>query len=186
MHGTLTNLRCLKCNHLEPFSRSFLESCSNGVNPDCPSCERESRNVGDHRKSKRLAVKIGKLIPDIILYGQNHPEGRLAFYLGDTIAELQNIDIREKPDLFIVMGTSMKVEAIKVVFNYFSEISSRVLFFDTKHPSALCRNSIDVHLKTDVDISIKRLMRLMKCYCFICDKFFIGYSISSQQVSSWS
>lgn len=51
-------------------------------------------------------VSVGILRPNIILYNEHHSQG-------DVIADTLSIDLKKKPDLLIVMGTSLKVIGVK-------------------------------------------------------------------------
>lgn len=52
------------------------------------------------------ALAVGTLRPSIVLYDEVHP-------LGDEIGTISTRDIGRKPDLLIIMGTSLKVHGIK-------------------------------------------------------------------------
>jgi NAD-dependent histone deacetylase SIR2 len=56
----------------------------------------------------------GWLRPDIILYGEIQ-------YNGDDLAEIICQDCRRKPDMLLVMGTSLKVDALRAVVKRFSQ-----------------------------------------------------------------
>jgi NAD-dependent histone deacetylase SIR2 len=49
---------------------------------------------------------MGTLRPNIVLYNEDHPES-------ETIGRMQTTDIRKRPDLLIVMGTSLKIPGLK-------------------------------------------------------------------------
>ena len=51
--------------------------------------------------------------PNIVLYNEAHPTG-------DIVAEYANSDVRRRPDLLLVCGTSLKVDGIKVLVKSFA------------------------------------------------------------------
>ncbi len=67
-------------------------------------------NLGFIAKSRiarnARALAVGTLRPSIVLYDEIHP-------LGDEIGTISTRDIGRKPDLLIIMGTSLKVHGIK-------------------------------------------------------------------------
>lgn len=59
------------------------------------------------------ALKVGTLRPAIVLYDEPHP-------LGDDIGTIQTGDLAKRPDLLIVMGTSLKVHGLKKLVKEFA------------------------------------------------------------------
>jgi hypothetical protein len=59
-------------------------------------------------------LKIGTLRPAIVLYDEPHP-------LGDDIGTIQTADISRKPDMLIIMGTSLKVHGLKKLVKDFAK-----------------------------------------------------------------
>jgi NAD-dependent histone deacetylase SIR2 len=59
-------------------------------------------------------LKIGTLRPAIVLYDEPHP-------LGDDIGTIQTADIGRKPDMLIIMGTSLKVHGLKKLVKDFAK-----------------------------------------------------------------
>lgn len=60
------------------------------------------------------AIKIGTLRPAIVLYDEPHP-------LGDDIGALQGADAARRPDMLVVMGTSLKVHGLKALVRDFAK-----------------------------------------------------------------
>jgi hypothetical protein len=58
-------------------------------------------------------TRVGPLRPAIVLYGETDP-------LGDTIAELCRSDGAKKPDVLLIMGTSLAVHGIKGLVKQFA------------------------------------------------------------------
>ena len=61
------------------------------------------------------ALRIGKLRPAIVLYDEPHP-------LGDDIGSIETTDLSRKPDLLIIMGTSLKVYGLKKLVKEFAKV----------------------------------------------------------------
>ena len=113
LHGDLNTLSCTRCFHVFNWSRSRTRSLRNGELPTCPNCEEiKMRRV---MQGKRLIDNNGILRPNIVLYGENHPSG-------DFISQGLNVDISKgRPDFFIIMGTSLKVDGVKKVVRQISK-----------------------------------------------------------------
>ncbi|KAL7746320.1 NAD-dependent deacetylase hst3 [Sorochytrium milnesiophthora] len=103
LHGTLAHVNCIVCRTRYDFSATIAEQFLTGTPPDCPACTHaDSIRAALHKRS----LTIGTLRPSIILYNEVHPQG-------DLIAECAAADVRRRPDMLIVMGTSLKVAGIK-------------------------------------------------------------------------
>lgn len=103
LHGSLRNVVCTLCNHKIEFTSKHIDVYLEGEAPSCPECE--ERNRSRERRQKRL-FPVGFLRPDIVLYGENHSSG-------EDISNALTKDLDKKPDMMIVMGTSLKVCGIK-------------------------------------------------------------------------
>ncbi|KAL3230032.1 NAD-dependent histone deacetylase HST3 [Nakaseomyces bracarensis] len=113
LHGDLNTLACTRCFHEFQWNRYLARFFRRGELPSCPECERV--NSERTQQGKRCIGNIGYLRPNIVLYGENHPSG-------DIISEGLNSDInRGKPDFFIIMGTSLKVDGVKRVVKQISK-----------------------------------------------------------------
>ena len=105
LHGCLNQVICTLCSSQAPCDDDHLDSFRDGVAPDCARCKTISDGrVASGKRSKR----VGKLRPDIVLYNESHPSG-------DEIATMFEKDLAKKPDLLLVMGTSLKVTGIKAI-----------------------------------------------------------------------
>lgn len=103
LHGTMKNVRCTLCSASYLFTKEYQNTYRKGRAPLCPNC----KTIGDERAllgKRQLAV--GTLRPNIVLYNEEHPDA-------ETIGELQSSDIKRKPDLLIVLGTSLRIPALK-------------------------------------------------------------------------
>ncbi|TPX32758.1 hypothetical protein SeMB42_g07582 [Synchytrium endobioticum] len=103
LHGDLDSLICTLCKSKYAFSDQDVLKFKAGQAPACPKCiENDERR----RAQGRRTISVGTLRPNIVLYNEHHNQG-------DVIADLTAQDLRKKPDLLIVMGTSLKVHGIK-------------------------------------------------------------------------
>ncbi|KAI9179313.1 NAD-dependent deacetylase hst3 [Blastocladiella emersonii ATCC 22665] len=103
LHGTLSAVRCNLCRATFPFTSDLAAVFSDGDAPACPTCAAEATQRAAQGKRARAT---GTLRPDVVLYNEAHP-------YGDAIADVVSRDVRRRPDLVIVMGTSLKVHGIK-------------------------------------------------------------------------
>lgn len=114
LHGDLNTLACTRCFHTFPWNRFWARSLRRGELPTCPECERKDLKRLQLGK-RQIDNNIGFLRPNIVLYGENHPSG-------DLISQGLSLDIlRGRPDFFIIMGTSLKVDGVKKVVRQMSK-----------------------------------------------------------------
>ncbi len=107
--------------------------------------------------SSKRALKIGKLRPAIVLYDEPHPNG-------DLIGNLQASDMAKRPDLLIIMGTSLKVYGLKRLVKDFAQIvhsstnknglgGGRVIYVNLTEPSGSeWDDIIDYHIQGSTDV----------------------------------
>jgi NAD+-dependent protein deacetylase SIR2 len=102
-------------------------------------------------------LKIGTLRPAIVLYDEIHP-------LGDEIGAIQTADLSRKPDLLIVMGTSLKVHGLRKLVKEFAKSvhespspthvggsTGKVIFVNRTAPSGEWAGIIDYHVEGETD-----------------------------------
>lgn len=113
LHGTLNLMKCTFCRHSmawelnhpkkDHHSHRITKSLTEGDSPNCPKCE----SFNEARKAKgQRPVRIGSLRPDIVLYNEMHHEG---VRIGLTLSS----DIGKKPNVLVIIGTSLKVTGLK-------------------------------------------------------------------------
>ena len=103
LHGSLNSVICTLCRFTQEYTMEYRESFKAGTPPACSECTIKNEvRVAANRRS----LAIGTLRPNIVLYNEHHSAG-------DTIAECAHTDLRKRPDLLLVMGTSLKVTGIK-------------------------------------------------------------------------
>ncbi|CCF57578.1 hypothetical protein KAFR_0C05870 [Kazachstania africana CBS 2517] len=148
LHGDLNSLACTQCFQTFPWSRYRSRSFRRGELPNCPRCE--EKIFKRSQEGKRLINNCGILRPNIVLYGENHPSGEL-------ISHGLNSDImRGKPDFFIIMGTSLKVDGVKNVVKQISkEVHERggivILINKTSVGDSMWHGIIDYQIWQDCD-----------------------------------
>ena len=103
LHGTMKEVKCTLCAAQYEFSDRYEKMFRQGEAPVCPQCE---LNDAERTRLGKRQLAMGTLRPAIVLYNEEHPHG-------DTIGQLQVSDLKKKPDLMIVMGTSLKIPALK-------------------------------------------------------------------------
>ena len=104
-------------------------------------------------------IRVGSLRPAIVLYDEIHP-------LGDDIGTIHTADLSKKPDMLIIMGTSLKVHGLKKLVKDFARVvhsassssgasSSKkpfkVLFVNKTAPAAEWSDIIDYHISGETD-----------------------------------
>ncbi|GKT51962.1 NAD-dependent histone deacetylase HST3 [Colletotrichum spaethianum] len=123
-----------------------------GRQPECPYCA--GATAARQERGKR-ALGVGKLRPDIVLYGEEHPNAHL-------ISPIVTHDLGLSPDLLLILGTSLKVHGLKVLVREFAKtIHSRggkVVFVNyTKPPESSWGDIIDYWIQWDCDAWVSNL-----------------------------
>lgn len=154
LHGNLHKLSCTQCfSHYEwtPKSQLMLEQ---GEYPECENCHLKYQER--LYSGKRLTGTIGILRPDIVLYGENHPQSEI-------LAKGLNIDLSMKCDLLLIMGTSLKVDGVKKLVRSLSktirERGGKVIFVNKTPLSKQWAGLVDYEVLCDCDDFIRALKR---------------------------
>lgn len=112
LHGDLNTLSCTTCLKTVKWDQESYESLQSGELPDCPHCiSKRDERIG---LGKRVTYSLGRLRPNIVLYGENHP-------FSEIITMGLNSDLKARPDLFLIMGTSLKVHGVKSLVKSMSQ-----------------------------------------------------------------
>ncbi|KZT30863.1 DHS-like NAD/FAD-binding domain-containing protein [Neolentinus lepideus HHB14362 ss-1] len=112
LHGDIHRVRCMLCSADLVCGEEHLEKFLEGEAPDCPECS--ARSEARLARSAR-PLKVGSLRPAIVLYDEPHP-------LGEDIGAIQTADMNRKPDLLVIMGTSLKVHGFKKLVKDFARV----------------------------------------------------------------
>lgn len=112
LHGTLSSLYCPHCSHVVSIG-PYLETLAGGSSSSCPACvslDEERREKGERSRG------IGRLKPDVVLYNEIHKAG-------ERVGEITRKDLMgARPDLLLVVGTSLKVPGTKLLVREFSKV----------------------------------------------------------------
>lgn len=154
LHGNLHKLSCTNCFSNFDWNEKYQGLLSQGVNPQCANCyaKYEERLYS----GKRITGNIGMLRPDIVLYGEYHPQSEI-------LSQGLNVDLRARPDLLIIMGTSLKVDGVKKLVKSLSQSihakNGKVIFVNKTSLSKQWENYIDYEILCDCDDFVHILKR---------------------------
>lgn len=146
LHGSLECLRCFRCGLNTTWDDGREVETMSGQQPECPHCI--GVTVAREERGKR-ALGVGKLRPDIVLYGEEHPNAHL-------IGPIVTHDISICPDLLLILGTSLRVHGLKVMVREFANAihnrGGKVVFVNfTKPPESSWGDFIDYWVQWDCD-----------------------------------
>jgi NAD+-dependent protein deacetylase SIR2 len=101
LHGGLEKMMCQKCRHISNFEPNLFDGPSP---PLCPECVTHDALRTNHAGKRSHGV--GKLRPRMVLYNEHNPDD-------EAIGAVTRADFRTRPDAVIVVGTSMKIPAVR-------------------------------------------------------------------------
>src|SRR5271169_4550233 len=113
----------------------------------------------DKREAKgKRGMSVGLLRPNIVLYGEEHPSNHL-------LAPFVPFDLGSKPEVLVIMGTSLKVfDLQKIVKDFAKQIHSRkngkgkVIFVNrTKPAESVWEDVIDRYVAMECDDWVRDL-----------------------------
>lgn len=155
LHGSLSKLRCGLCLKTCSWDENErLHIISSGQAPDCPSCtDYNNRRTGRGRRG----LAVGRLRPDIVLYGEEHPNANL-------VGPLITHDLALGPDILLILGTSLKVHGLKVIIREFAKTvhdrGGKVIFVNRTKPSeGAWGEFIDYWVGWDCDAWVMDMMK---------------------------
>ncbi|KAI5779259.1 hst3 protein [Geopyxis carbonaria] len=146
LHGELRSLRCTQCQLLTSYTPLTVSTLLEGVAPECPACVSASET---RLASGKRATKVGNLRPNIVLYGEEHPEAEI-------VGKLSEADLRAAPDMMIILGTSLKVHGLKRIVKEFAKAvhaKGGIVVFVNKTPPTESQwgDVIDYYVDMDCD-----------------------------------
>ncbi|KAK4446004.1 NAD-dependent histone deacetylase HST3 [Podospora aff. communis PSN243] len=147
LHGSLNELRCFQCGRTSSWDEETrLADTMAGRQPACPHCA--GATAARQERGKR-ALGVGKLRPDIVLYGEEHPHAHL-------ISPIIQHDLSLGPDMLLILGTSMRVHGLKVLVREFAKAvhdrGGKVVFVNfTKPPESVWADVLDFWVQWDCD-----------------------------------
>ncbi|KDQ13572.1 hypothetical protein BOTBODRAFT_111494, partial [Botryobasidium botryosum FD-172 SS1] len=119
LHGTLQSLVCHHCTYAVPVSQ-YLPFLAKGDHVACPQCE--ATNAARRLVGKRERP-LGRMRPSVVLYGETHNDG-------EDVGECVRRDLiggggrgkaKDRPDLVIVAGTSLRIPGTKRIVREFAK-----------------------------------------------------------------
>ncbi|KAI5957767.1 HST3 [Candida theae] len=173
LHGNLHKLSCTNCFAEFEWNNEYKSMFNQGVNPECTNCY--SKYQERLYSGKRMTGNIGLLRPDIVLYGENHRQSEI-------LSQGLNNDLKSKPDLLIIMGTSLKVDGVKKLVKSLSkqihERGGKVLFINKTSLSKMWHSYVDYEILCDCD----QFIRILKAE--IPDLFLTQEQLDSKKLKS--
>lgn len=114
LHGSISYMSCMKCTEVFKMDPKIFKHNTEEINSEIiPLCSRcQELETVRSLVGKRLQG-VGKLRPRIVLYNEIHPEG-------DIIGEIASLDLKNKPDCMIIVGTTLKIPGVKSLCRDFS------------------------------------------------------------------
>jgi NAD-dependent SIR2 family protein deacetylase len=155
LHGDLKKTRCTLCQHVGDWDETATSCFLDGEAPSCKQCMEKN----DKREAKgKRGMSVGLLRPNIVLYGEEHPSNHL-------LAPFVPFDLSSKPEVLVIMGTSLKVFGLqKIVKDFAKQVHSRkdgkgkVVFVNrTKPAESVWENVIDQYVAMDCDDWVRDL-----------------------------
>ncbi|KXG46772.1 Sirtuin family [Penicillium griseofulvum] len=127
LHGSIEKMVCQKCRYLDNFKPDMFMKADP---PDCTEC---AENDGVRQASGQRSHGIGRMRPRIVLYNEHNPDE-------EAITSVMNADIKSRPRVLIVAGTSLKIPGVRqLVKSLCTMIRSRkdgvTMFINNEPPS---------------------------------------------------
>ncbi|EXJ85012.1 hypothetical protein A1O3_05687 [Capronia epimyces CBS 606.96] len=110
LHGGLEKMMCQKCRHVSDFQAHLFDG---PTPPLCPQCVAADTLRTTHAGKRSHGV--GRLRPRIVLYNEHNPDD-------EAIGAVTRADFRTRPDAVIVVGTSMKIPAVRRIVHEMCQI----------------------------------------------------------------
>jgi NAD-dependent histone deacetylase SIR2 len=127
LHGSIEWMVCQKCSYLTNFKAALFTEADP---PPCTECEGND----DARLTAGLRSHgIGRMRPRIVLYNEHNPDE-------EAIASVMNSDVKSRPRVLIVAGTSLKIPGVRrLVKSMCANIRTRkdgvTMFINNEPPS---------------------------------------------------
>ena len=153
LHGDLDTLRCTLCQQLQPCTQEHQRRFLNGTAPLCATC---SQTNEDRQNRGKRSTKIGTLRPNIVLYGESHPEA-------DALGSITTHDLSLSPDVLLILGTSLRVKGLKTLIREFAKAvharpagKGKVIFVNlSKPPPSVWTDVLDYWVTMDCDAWVR-------------------------------
>ncbi|KAJ5794126.1 Sirtuin family [Penicillium paradoxum] len=127
LHGSIEWMVCQKCCYLTDFQADMFTEA------DPPACTDCAVNDQNRMACGLRSHGIGRMRPRIVLYNEHNPDE-------EAIASVMNADIKSRPRVLIVAGTSLKIPGVRrLVKSMCATIRSRkdgvTMFINNELPS---------------------------------------------------
>lgn len=113
LHGTLDEMHCPKCQHVEPLDR-HLNILESGHSIHCPRCLEQ-----DHSRTAlgERSRGVGVLKVSVVLYGEEHKQA-------SRVGEIAEKDLLKaaRPDVLIVAGTTLRIPGVKKIVKELAKV----------------------------------------------------------------
>lgn len=154
LHGNLHKLLCTQCFTHYNWTPEAQQKLEQGENPECQNCYLKYQER--LYSGKRLTGSIGVLRPDIVLYGENHPQSEM-------LTRGLNIDLSIKSDCLLIMGTSLKVDGVKKLVRSLAKSirdrGGKVIFINKLPLPKQWTSLVDYEILSDCDDFVRQLKR---------------------------
>ncbi|KAK4095786.1 DHS-like NAD/FAD-binding domain-containing protein [Parathielavia hyrcaniae] len=160
LHGSLRRLRCFNCPGTYCWEKCDREmETLAGLEPLCPGCAK----ISDARTARgKRATAIGTLRPDIVLYDELDPRA-------DLISAIARRDLLLRPDVLLIMGTSLTTHGVKNLVRDFAKVihkrAGKVVFVNLTEPAKSWDGVIDYWVEWDCDAWVQDLTGRQPALC---------------------
>ncbi|KDE09051.1 hypothetical protein MVLG_00769 [Microbotryum lychnidis-dioicae p1A1 Lamole] len=158
LHGSLGRVKCSSCAWVGEWDERHSNAFEKGMSVDCPACvsQAELRVCG----GKRALVLRSFVRPSIVLYDERSPAEQ-------SIGSIITCDLSRKPDLLIVMGTTLKIPGFKrLVVDMSREVRKNgglAIFVNReKNAAAMWKKVFDYQVIGSTDDFVDRLLKRWK------------------------
>jgi NAD+-dependent protein deacetylase SIR2 len=152
LHGGLEKMVCQKCRQVSDFDDALFRG---STPPQCQDCLTRD-NIRTEHAGKR-SHGVGRLRPRIVLYNEHNPDD-------EAIGAVTTADFRTRPDAVIVVGTSMKIPAVRRITHEMCKIvrdrregTTIWINHDPVPPGKDLEDCWDLIVKADADEIARRL-----------------------------
>ena len=144
-HGCLSELRCTVCQYVTFYSHVYVDKVVRlGQLLRCPNCLESSaaakRKLAENLRRSERSKGCGYLKPNITLYEDNDHD------LGENIADLMTSDLKRKPDIVLVLGTSLMIKNMVSFINNIKSYSPATKFLNINVESVEWKKEWDFEL----------------------------------------
>lgn len=158
LHGSLALVWCIKCATVRPWEADHTQEFQMGLTPvcNCGTSDWHGRSQvmlmactsgTASRPERQRRAHAGCLIPYVRMYGADHLPGE------EVVARLMVADRMARPDVVLVMGTSMAIPGIQAFLRDLKQVrrAPTFIFVSIQKPNHTLEDVFDFHLEGLVD-----------------------------------